>query len=642
MLNVKRSVLIVFALMVFMALDAVAGSPQAINIRGQLLDADGHGLPGARAYSVQFYDAASSGNALGAAIAGAAEVSLEGLFNLEVIPPPQALLAPQAWYEVAISSAPVPGPLGPGDVFPDRVKMQSVPFALESSNAAHVEVSAIGAGTIIETEFGFLSGLTGNIQNQLDAKANAADMYTRTEVDDSKVAKAGDTMTGPLEMVPAAAPGTVTDKLYNVGGTLQWNGNPAYRFPWTMVTADTQMAGNKGYIVNSGTAMVSLTLPASSSLNVGDTVRVSGLGAAGWKIAQAASQTIVLDSLNIPNYRGGWTARMTDAAREWYGVASSADGTKLAAVSANLLCTSSDGGATWTVRDSSHNWLQVVSSADGTKLVAGEYPGHLWRSADSGVTWTEITSTPPGAGSWYSLAMSADGSKVYAASMSEGLYASTDSGLTWSTKSFLEIIMDPRWIYYVACSADGATLLAGEGDGYLWTSTDSGATWASHYTDNKRSWICLGMSADGRKMVASEYWSHHYTSLDRGATWLDHVYQGNRFWSGLAVSADGSIVFSSDGNGALYTSTNGCATWEPAFSPNPWPSGVALSSDGRKAIAAAVGGYLYTYAYGGTLAASTPGTGGYLAGGENSAVELQYVGNNTFVPVSHAGSLGAY
>lgn len=181
----------------------------------------------------------------------------------------------------------------------------------------------MGSGTVLETEFEALSGVTSGIQEQLDEKANTDAVYTKTEVDTSQgaqdtaiaakansadvVAKAGDTMTGPLEMTPSAVPGTVTDKLYNVGGVLQWNGNPAYRFPWTTVTADTQMVGNNGYIANDS-SLITLTLPASATLNVGDTVRVSAIGTGGWKIAQNDSQSICVGSLQIPGSVGFWTA----------------------------------------------------------------------------------------------------------------------------------------------------------------------------------------------------------------------------------------------------------------------------------------------------------------------------------------------
>ncbi len=170
-------------LLLLAAAAAFAGPPETINIRGQLLDADGHGLPGLRDYSVQFHDAESGGNALGVAINGTAEVSLEGLFNIPVAIPPAALAAAELWYELAISSSATPGPLTAADAFPNRVKVESVPFALEAAEVSHVDLSAVGSGVVTDTEFEALSGVASAIQDQIDAKANGADVYTKTEMD---------------------------------------------------------------------------------------------------------------------------------------------------------------------------------------------------------------------------------------------------------------------------------------------------------------------------------------------------------------------------------------------------------------------------------------------------------------------------
>lgn len=93
-----------------------AAPPTTVNIRGQLLDAQGHALMGYRDYRVQFYNAAMGGTALGAPLAGTAELSAEGLFNIVIDLPPEVLSSAAAWYEVAISSGAIPAPLTPQDV----------------------------------------------------------------------------------------------------------------------------------------------------------------------------------------------------------------------------------------------------------------------------------------------------------------------------------------------------------------------------------------------------------------------------------------------------------------------------------------------------------------------------------------------
>ncbi len=69
------------------------------------------------------------------------------------------------------------------------------------------------------------------------------------------------------------------------------------------------------------------------------------------------------------------------ATKGWYGIASSADGTKLAAVvDGQNIWTSNNTGATWT-EDTSvgeyKDWHGITSSAHGTKLAAVVYGEHM-------------------------------------------------------------------------------------------------------------------------------------------------------------------------------------------------------------------------------------------------------------------------
>ena len=42
----------------------------------------------------------------------------------------------------------------------------------------------------------------------------------------------------------------------------------------------------------------------------------------------------------------------------------------------------------WTARESSRSWYSIASSSDGTKLAAVVYGGMIYTSTDSGGTWT--------------------------------------------------------------------------------------------------------------------------------------------------------------------------------------------------------------------------------------------------------------
>jgi len=52
-------------------------------------------------------------------------------------------------------------------------------------------------------------------------------------------------------------------------------------------------------------------------------------------------------------------------------------------------------------------------------------------------------------------------------------------------------------------------------------------------------------------------------------------------------------------------------------------------------------GQIYTSAPS-SVPGPTSGTAGYLLGNQNSAIELQYVGNGQFIPISYVGTIQAF
>ena len=157
-----------------------AAAPGTIPVRGQLLDGDGVPLAGARDYAVQFYDAETDGTALGGELTGTTTLSAEGLFGLSVTPPPEILSSTAVWYAIAVDSDATPNGIDADDWFPDRVKVESVPFALQAGEAVHVDATAIADGSVSDAEFEALDGVSGAIQTQLNAKLEAADIDATT------------------------------------------------------------------------------------------------------------------------------------------------------------------------------------------------------------------------------------------------------------------------------------------------------------------------------------------------------------------------------------------------------------------------------------------------------------------------------
>ena len=72
---------------------------------------------------------------------------------------------------------------------------------------------------------------------------------------------------------------------------------------WSIITTDQTAAINTGYIVNKGT-LLTLTLPTTAA--VGSVIRVSGMNAGLWKIAQNASEIIHFGKTDTTTGVGGY------------------------------------------------------------------------------------------------------------------------------------------------------------------------------------------------------------------------------------------------------------------------------------------------------------------------------------------------
>jgi hypothetical protein len=394
------------------------------------------------------------------------------------------------------------------------------------------------------------------------------------------------------------------------------NGAPGASLNWQTITSNTQAQSNTGYLAN-GLTQVTVTLPASP--NVGDVVRVSGLGAGGWKIGQNIGQRIdayALERIGTPAVP--WVSR--DSTREWSSVASSADGSKLvAAVAINngQIYTSSDRGVTWTAQVLSGDWRSVASSSDGSKLVAVVAAGRIYTSTDSGVNWTARDSNR----FWRSVASSADGNNLVAVVSGGQIFTSADSGVSWLARD------SSRFWRGVASSSNGNKLVAAVNGGQIYTSDDTGQTWTAR--ESNRAWYAVASSSDGSKLVAVVSGGQIYTSNDSGLNWTAR--ESSRDWRGVASSSDGSRLVAVAFGGQIYTSTDSGVSWIVRESIRNW-QGVASSADGNTLLASEIGGQLYT-----TITATTTGVNGELSGSSTDAVELQYVGNGVFRILSSYG-----
>ncbi len=384
-----------------------------------------------------------------------------------------------------------------------------------------------------------------------------------------------------------------------------------------------QAVTDTGYLLTNS-QLVTVTLPAAPAN--GDIVRISGAGAGGWRVAQNAGQSIIGNFLSFAS--SPWT--MTQSANTWYCIASSADGSRLAAAAGvNGIYTSINYGTTWNSSSGAPaaQVRSIASSADGSKLVAAVYGGVVYTNTSSG--WTGTSS---GSANWISVASSANGGILFAAVSGGSLYSSTTAGATWGT-----IAGSASWIS-VACSADGSKWAAAiSGGGIPVSGGSSDAPSAS--------WVSVASSADGNKLAAANSGGGIYTSTNAGAHWIQQTGAPSVSWASIASSADGSKLVAVVNGGGIYTSSNFGVTWaQQTNAPARSWSSIASSADGTKVAVvinnATVGGIYVSQASSQTT--TTVGTTGYIIGGQASAVELQYIGNGQFMPVSSAGTIWAF
>ena len=214
-------------------------------------------------------------------------------------------------------------------------------------------------------------------------------------------------------------------------------------------------------------------------------------------------------------------------------------------------------GQSWTPRsvgplgkDSDQVWLAIASSSDGTKLAAAGKHGingdsGLWTSTDSGLSWKESSTGVP---TFRAITSSSDGEKLAAATLTRvhgipsSIWVSWDSGVSWSMSMVgLEpASQEQQYWRAITSSSDGTKLAAASSTGYeypynpenpsdagaggnIWTSSGrghvDGAMWTERSVGEKKHWRAIASSSDGTKLTAVARFSDIWTSTDSGKSW---------------------------------------------------------------------------------------------------------------------------
>ena len=260
----------------------------------------------------------------------------------------------------------------------------------------------------------------------------------------------------------------------------------------------------------------------------------------------------------------------------WTTVAMSADGTHLAAVPfLGNVWTSADSGATWTRQSQYYVWQAIASSKDGSFIAAGGAQT-IFTSADSGINWV-VSLTIPGSSNVRWISTSDDGRYVAAVVYDGEIYTSANSGASWTDQTSA----GSRLWRSIASSSDGSRLAAVAVNDYIWTSVNSGASWTAQTNSGSRNWSSIASNSAGTRLVALNQGGYIYRSVDSGVNWTELTSAGDRIWQAITSSTDGTHLAAVAASGDIYLSTDSGATWvdQAAAGSRSWGA-VASSSDG--------------------------------------------------------------
>lgn len=602
----------------------------AFTYQGQLIS---NSIPATGQFDLRFalYDAVTNGNPIGSPLTNAPTGVTNGLFLVTLDFGNSVFDGNQRWLEMGVRTN------GSTNVFTTLTPRQLItatPYAVRAANYTGV----LGA-----------TNLTGKI-NDTNLSANVALLtnnatFTRTVTASNFTGNAY----GLVNVPAASLIGTIADarlstnvSLLNAGtnafgGTIGapyfygYGGGltnvPGRIFDFVPTAASSVQAfANFGYLATNDTTPVVITLPLTINIPVGNIVRVTGSGAAGWIVAQNAGQKILTGNL-LKVTGGAWHA-VPSSSLQWRAVAASGDGQKLiAAVNLGAVYTSSDYGASWASASGSAAWSATAASGNGAYLFAAYSPGFIYVS--TGGAFGSVGS--PGK-NWSGLASSVDGHYAVACANGEYLYRSSNYGSSWGT-----VLSDATRSWTgIASSGDGVNLAACAIGANIYVSTNSGAGWTPRAT--LQTWSCIAGAANGGIFVAGVNGGQLYVSYDSGTSWIPTA--TSQAWTSVSCSADGTKMIASYGgaSGGVYVSQDAGASWQLHGNLTSADfKGAAVSGDGSTAIAAGTATPLYVS----SQSSTTTGTTGQLIGSRYASVELEHIGNGVFIPISYVGIIRA-
>jgi len=205
------------------------------------------------------------------------------------------------------------------------------------------------------------------------------------------------------------------------------------------------------------------------------------------------------------DWGSNWTLAFEDTGQEFTSALLAFDYLTAIAVSGSSVYATANAGSTWTLRGSFPDNYMITALenlGNGVLLAAGYSTNKIWRSTDSGATWTAVATTDCIQRNASLLRHVGNGVVLLGYSGGGYLYRSADYGLTWSAG----IRINSAQNYYGIYTVDDTIYLPINKELYL--SNDGGVTWTPRYS--RANWsdiMAVGANVNG-EIVTLGYSGH--------------------------------------------------------------------------------------------------------------------------------------
>jgi uncharacterized protein (TIGR03437 family) len=207
--------------------------------------------------------------------------------------------------------------------------------------------------------------------------------------------------------------------------------------------------------------------------------------------------------------------------------------------------------ATWVPTSGPEGGNILAFAVRGKAVFAGTQGGGVYRTTDSGVTWTRVNNGLTNIVN----ALAVSGTTIFAGTGGVGgVYRTTDNGGNWTAISNGLTNTNVRSLVAV-----GTTLFAGTSGGGVFRTTDSGNIW-TQVNNGLTSLNVQGLAAIGTTIFAGTQGGGVYRTADNGANW-ELVNNGltNSTVNALAVS--GTTLFAGTSGGGVFRTPDNGANW---------------------------------------------------------------------------------